>query len=486
MRWSKTAWVVVAGAALALLPLLRSAEDKKLAIYAPGANYSVAVQERGGGEYVALFDVLEPLGGASARADGTTWRVDFNGISCEFKAPSTKAKIGHHTVELGEPFLLDGKRGYVPLNALPSVLARLMKDRVDFHSTARRLFIGNVGTRFTLELKAEQGLVVSFSRAVNPVISTEPGRLKMTFARDPVVSGTGNFQFADDKLISGAKYIESNGIAELIVQTNAPVLASFADEGKTIRIAAAPTPVAQATPSAAPSASATPPGAATPPPAPTPTTSPGTAVGTAAGALHPAYLVVIDASHGGEERGAALSDTLAEKEVTLAFARKLRSELQNRGIATLMLRDSDATLSLEQRAETANTSRAAVYVTLHAATMVRGVRVYTAMLPASDSKPQMFIPWETAQAGHTAASRVLAESVAEELGKRELPTAIAAAPIRPLNNVVAAAIAVEVTPPGKQVEGLTLSSYQQAVTGAIAEGIASARGKVGAAAGGGH
>lgn len=481
MRWNKPLSALLAGAlALVLLPL-RSAEEKRVAVYAPRASYSLPVQERANGDYVALFEAVEPLGRASTRVEGKTWRLRFNSLECEFKAGHTRGRVGRHPIELSQPFLLDGEHGYIPLSALPVVLSRLLDSRVDFHTTSRRIFVGDVATRFTLELKKGEGLELSFSDPVNPMISTEPGKLRMTFTHEPVVSGTGTYQFLDDKLISGARFNEVNGAAELTVQANVPVMATFADGGKTIRIVAAPTQAAQAPTPAAPAASPT-----AAPGAPTPEattggaqpTSPGAAAGAAAGALRQAYLIVVDASHGGEERGAALSDKLAEKEVTLALARKLRGELQARGINALMLRDSDTTLSLGQRAETVNASRAAVYVALHAANMGSGVRVYTAMLPASDAKQQLFIPWETAQAGHTEASRVVADAVAEEIGKRELPSWVVAAPVRPLNNVVTAAIAVEVSLPGPQVDTLSSANYQQQVAAAIASGIADARSKL--------
>ena len=110
------------------------------------------------------------------------------------------------------------------------------------------------------------------------------------------------------------------------------------------------------------------------------------------------YFAVVDASHGGTDRGEALSSTLAEKDVTLAFARLLRQELESRGISTLVLRDSDANLSLDDRAFFANTTHAAVYVALHAASSGHGVRLYTAMLPYADSEDRgPFRSWPTAQ-----------------------------------------------------------------------------------------
>ncbi|MGC2197356.1 MAG: hypothetical protein WA628_21965, partial [Terriglobales bacterium] len=55
-----------------------------------------------------------------------------------------------------------------------------------------------------------------------------------------------------------------------------------------------------------------------------------------------------------------------------------------------------------------------------------------------------------------------------------------AAPMRPLNNVIAAAIAVEVAPPGTDVMDLNLPAYQQNVVSAVATGIAAVRDKLGA------
>ena len=70
-----------------------------------------------------------------------------------------------------------------------------------------------------------------------------------------------------------------------------------------------------------------------------------------------------------------------EKDVTVALARSLRQELESRGITTLVLRDSDANLSVDQRAVFANADHAAIYIALHAASSGHGVRVYTALLP---------------------------------------------------------------------------------------------------------
>ncbi len=473
MRWIKRATLTALLAVTLVVSWLRSAEEKRVAVYAPRVSYTLPVQEQATGDYVALPQAVEPLGKVSVRASEKEWRLRFEDIECTFKPGQTRGRIGRHPIDLTAPFMVDGERGLIPLHSFPVLLSRLLNSRVDFHTTSRRIFVAHAATRFTVEVKKGEGMVLSFSAPVNPTISTEPGKLRMTFLHEPIVSDTGTYQFTEEKLTPGLHFTESNGSAELTIQTNAPVMATFADGGKTIRIGPAPQQAAQA-PAPAPAPS---PETATPEVA-APESAPGTQAPSPAAPEHPAYLVVLDASHGGAERGAALSDKLAEKDVTLAIARKLRGELQARGINTLMLRDSDATLSLEQRADTVNASRAALYVALHAASLGTGVRVYTAMLPAVSARQQLFVPWETAQAGHIAASRALASTVAEEIGKRDMPSSVVAAPVRPLNNLNTAALAVEVSLPGPQVDTLNTANYQQQVAAAIASGIADTRARV--------
>jgi len=188
---------------------------------------------------------------------------------------------------------------------------------------------------------------------------------------------------------------------------------------------------------------------------------------------------VVDASHGGDDHGETLSSSLLEKDVTVALARGLRQELESRGITTLVLRDSDANLSLDQRAIFANADRAAIYIALHAASSGHGVRVYTALLPYSEDDRGPFRSWTTAQHSALALSQSAASAVAAEFQKRQIPVRTLAAPLRPLNNVTGAAIAVEVAPQGADPAELTAPDYQQLVTSAVATAIASARNQLG-------
>jgi len=157
----------------------------------------------------------------------------------------------------------------------------------------------------------------------------------------------------------------------------------------------------------------------------------------------------------------------------------MRQELESRGISTLVLRDSDANLSLEQRAAFANADHAAIYVAVHASSIGHGVRVYTALLPFGDDDRGPFRSWTTAQHPALPLSQSTAAAIASELQKRQLAVRNLSAALRPLNNLAGPAIAIEVAPQGSDLSQLTAPDYQQLVAGAIATAIASVRDQLG-------
>ena len=154
------------------------------------------------------------------------------------------------------------------------------------------------------------------------------------------------------------------------------------------------------------------------------------------------------------------------------------ASLASRGIAVNLLRNSDVAISLDQRAVSANAARPALYLSLHAANTGRGVHVFTSLLPVTSLSPQDFLPWDTAQASFLDLSGSVAGSVAAELDARKMPYTTLPAPLRPMNNVAAPAIAVEIAPPGSNVDEIADAAYQEQVAQSIAAGVAAVRGKL--------
>jgi N-acetylmuramoyl-L-alanine amidase len=76
--------------------------------------------------------------------------------------------------------------------------------------------------------------------------------------------------------------------------------------------------------------------------------------------------VVIDAGHGGQDPGTIGKSGLREKDVNLDIAKRLSSLLRAEGIEVVMTRSTDNFISLQQRVEITNNSRADLFVSIHA------------------------------------------------------------------------------------------------------------------------
>ena len=458
-----------------LLPGATAAEEKRLSVYAPVANYALPVVDRGGREYVGLLEVLEPLGRVSASRDGSRWRLRFNSIESEFIAGKTAAKVRGRNFKLTAPFLVDNSRGMVAVSSLSTLLSLFLDTSVMVRENARRIFIGNVAIQPAVQLDAANPgrVVFNFSAAVSPTISTEPGKLRMLFKRDAVVPLAQPLSF-ENKAISQINWSESNGTLELDVAANTPLMANFSNGGRTITVSAAQQGTTGAGAQNQPATSA--PSAPAPAP-PAAAATPPTA-GTTSGTPRRAQ-VVVDPAHGGDERGAALSDTIGEKNVTLGFARLLRHELEQRGFSVMLSRESDANVSLDQRAGIANGAHAGVFITLHAASQGTGVRVYTALLPVEGLSKGNFHAWNAAQAPALPASRTYAGAIVSEMQKHHVPARGFAASLRPMNNVAMPAVAVELAPGPNGISDLPSANYQQQIAAVIAEALAAFRDHLG-------
>jgi N-acetylmuramoyl-L-alanine amidase len=464
--------VILLSAAPSALP---SGDDRHISVYSPVAIYTLPVLDRAGREYIGLLELLEPLGRVRTESEGRRWRLRYNAVDAEFIAGKTRARIGGRDFDFIAPFLLENSRGLVPLSSLSGFLPRFLGTPVNFRENARRLFVGDVGIQISFQLDASNPprLALNFSAAVNPTISTEPGKLRMVFKRDPVVSpGSESISF-DNQVITHATYSENNGDAELDLAANEPLLATFSNNRKTIIVSAVPqTP-------ATPNVVGT--GPQNPAQAP-PQSAPGAniASGNANTNINVhRILAVVDPAHGGEERGAALTDKLAEKDVTLGFARLLRHELEMRGFAVALLRDGDTTSTLDQRAAAANVARAGIYISLHAVAQGSGARVYTALLPVEGTSKGIFHAWNAAQAPSLPVSRIVSAAIVGEMQRKEFPVQGSSASLRPLSNVFMPAVAVELAPGANGVADLTSANYQQRVATAIANAVASVRDRLG-------
>jgi N-acetylmuramoyl-L-alanine amidase len=446
---------------LLLLAVGFGAEPRRVAVYAPQTNYQMDILVRDGVDYVGITDLLEPLGRLESHVDGKKLKLTFNGGEAEFQDSKRQYRVkANSKLELFSNFLLVDGRGYVPTASIAQLLPRITDQAAEFHAGARRLFVGSTQFRFSAELRhTPSRLVLSFPAPVTPSTLIEKGRVRLLFHREPVVSNGTDIVSYGDPFVLNTSFTEIPGGAEFIASIGQPATVSLSDGGRTVTITA----IAQQ------------PGASMAPASLAVAAASATAQGPR---IRP--FVILDAAHGGYETGSVFSPTLTEKTVNLAIARRLQKELDARGIPVVLTRVADNLLSWDQRAVSANTSHASLYVAIHSSTSGHGVRVYTSLVPTpqSDQSRRTFLPWEMAQAPYLEQSSMAAAGLAAECIANGLPARSSSAPLRPLNSVTIAAIAIEAAPLGASADELGTPEYQQKVAAALASGIAALRGKL--------
>ncbi len=85
----------------------------------------------------------------------------------------------------------------------------------------------------------------------------------------------------------------------------------------------------------------------------------------AASAFGQSRTIVIDAGHGGFDRGGVPGQRISEKDKTLDVAQRLKRILQAEGYRVIMTRDSDVFIPLPTRVAIANSYRGASFVSIH-------------------------------------------------------------------------------------------------------------------------
>ena len=75
-------------------------------------------------------------------------------------------------------------------------------------------------------------------------------------------------------------------------------------------------------------------------------------------------MVILDPGHGGNDPG-AIGNGTTEKERNLAMAYAVKNAFERQGIAVIMTRSSDVTISLSQRTNIENGQDADLFISLH-------------------------------------------------------------------------------------------------------------------------
>jgi len=226
----------------------------------------------------------------------------------------------------------------------------------------------------------------------------------------------------------------------------------------------------QASPASPAAQSSTPPGGgqttASPPPAATQQSAAPQSPSPQTPSAAPAYsgpIIVIDPAHGGTDSGARGGTGVLEKDVVLAFAKTLRTEIERQGYRAVLTRSDDSNPSYDDRAAMTNGYRDAIFITLHVASTgtVGTARAYYYRFPAamvasastgsdSQSPPTPapgLLSWDEAQRSYADSSHRFADAIQTQFAQNfsGSPSAAIPAAVGVLRHVAAPAVAVEIS-----------------------------------------
>jgi N-acetylmuramoyl-L-alanine amidase len=200
-------------------------------------------------------------------------------------------------------------------------------------------------------------------------------------------------------------------------------------------------------------------------------------------------VVVLDPGHGGHDSGAVGPSALAEKDVTLVLAKKIRDAL-GADYTVYVTRNADYWIDIEKRTALANHHRADVFVSLHTSGSLhhkaQGMVIFyygSEMGQGLPPEPVEHVgeggkslhPWDHIQLRHTIESERLANLVHNELlaGLNPMDRGIHRAPCLVLRGADMPAVLVEVgyvSHPAQEKE-LGDPSFMSTVAEAIGIGI---------------
>jgi N-acetylmuramoyl-L-alanine amidase len=491
---------VIAFAALilpAVITLLAQAPGERpaggLTVVSREGRRSLPTRSVGGQEMTSLADLaamFELAVHEDALADGLT--VSTGGRSIILTPGQPLASVGGRLVSLPAAPLREGRTWLVPVEFINRALALISPTRLELRRDSRLVIAGDLRVPRVAVRHDAAGAEVRLTIDVSPrtayTMAQERGRLLVRFDADLLDPRVPAFE---PGLLVEALSAEAPAtlavrlgpgfsgyrVSEAAAQGNAARLVLDVLSA-TINVPAPERPVAERPP---PEAAATPPSLDPQPP---------TSVRT----------IVIDPGHGGEDHGAKSASGATEKQVVLSVARRLRATIESRlGIRTLLTRDADVAVGLDERTAVANNNKADVFLSLHAGASVlptvAGATVFSISLAAygaaaqqlaaagvpelpvfgGGSRPIEIIQWDLAQARHAERSALLAALVEEQLRSR-VPMSqrpIIEAPLRVLVGANMAAVLIELGSLTNAVEAQRLAgdAYQTALVQALHEAV---------------
>jgi N-acetylmuramoyl-L-alanine amidase len=465
-------------AALLIFGSFIRAADATLPIYFANATVVVKTEIFNRETYLPLKQILESMGVPYTDALAyETLTIRSGNSRLLVTKNSALISFNDQIVLLPVPVLREDGRWLVPIEFLTMGLTRLTGTEFRYRPGVPRIFAENVDAP-ELEMNAQTlgpitRLTIRCGVPLNLDLKRDNQRVILTIDRSPIEPVRERLEHRD-RFLRSVAFDDSDGEAKLILDITkdaGDIRLTPADNNRVffVDLLRKGEPVTEA-----------PPPAAEPPAAPAkPDVVP---------AERRVRVVVIDPGHGGMDTGAK-GTAIAEKDLTLALARKLRTALQTRlGATVLLTRDSDMPLDNEARSAVANNNQANLFVSLHVGyspnkldassyifVMKENFGEPSAIGPAPVARNQLFLPWYLGFRLHRQASVSAANIFQEELSKA-IPGskfAVRTAPLAVLSSATMPSLLLEVGNLNNPVDAQTLSDggfqnrLANTITGAV-------------------
>ncbi len=414
-----------------------------------------------GQELIALEDVAS-LFQVTVAEDTLTGgvTVSYRGRTIVVSADQPMASVNGRVVPLPSPLVRSGRRWLAPVEFLTRALAPIYDQRIDLRRASRMLIVGDLTVpRVTARIDTvgpPTRAAIDISPAAPVMLNVEAGRVILRIeadALDLALPGSGN------GLIDQVRAGDQPNTVAVVLTPGAGAARAAAATADGITRVTVEVPAAGAAPGDS-TAAPPPPPPASDPVDPLPLTP------------RPIFqTVVLDPGHGGEDAGVRGAAGLEEKQLTLDIARRVRQRLETRlGLRVVLTRDEDRAAGLDERAATANNSKADLFLSLHAngalSPAMAGAEVFHLRLDeegenarAAAEAQAVTLPvlgggrrsidvvrWDLAQAAHVDDSAVLAGLLEEELRRRVpmSPRPVQQVPMRVLTGANMPAALVEI------------------------------------------
>ena len=473
---------------------LSLAQDQALTIFEDSRRQQLPLQTIEGASYVSIKELqpfldfqLNPVVG------NQNISVTSGPHTVLLSANRTLVSVDQKLVSLSKPVYLVQGVWLVPLDFIPKVLKGISEKKFLWLENSRSLMLGNVqANQLTLKYASEQNYSRVVLQSVTPIgftVMLEGNVLTVVPQSQDFSPAFQNAGFEDGVVQN--LIVEATDNQKVVKIQLGSDFASY----KTFELKDPPRFVidfyrkGSSAPQPEESIAVPQPQSQTVPPTllPSPITN--------------KKVIAIDPGHGGTETGAKGTNGTLEKDVTMSIARKLKSIIESTGMRTILTRDGDQIVTLDDRTSKANNNKADLFISIHANATIRGkargAETYFLSAQATDDESRniaavennaiglaqapaveddlKLILWDMAQTEFLTESSELAEMIQQELNEALSISnrGIKQAPFRVLTGATMPAVLIEVgfinNPDEEKL--MSDSEYQMKIANAIFRSI---------------